>query len=219
MPQKENEFYLRDTRSNVGSSCQFWRKGGCGYTTDLSDAEVFDFDGAQRHASDQGDFIPLSKKQVDELATIRVDMQLLNDETQDYSMGFVIQRRINDYDGNDIFFEGIEDGSTVKYSDARVYQASELEEHAGRENVRILSKSYLDRICRPTLQFKNVNRRKMMTSAGIRYRAPRKPRPSSGKTRHNCPTCGKIVWDYNPYEAPYCDIFCEPVGYRRHEEY
>jgi hypothetical protein len=37
----EELFYLRDTRSNTGSSAMFWGLNGNGYTTDLTKAEKF----------------------------------------------------------------------------------------------------------------------------------------------------------------------------------
>ena len=35
-----NSFYLRDSRSNTGSSCMFWAENGNGYTTNLDRAHV-----------------------------------------------------------------------------------------------------------------------------------------------------------------------------------
>ena len=49
----------------------------------------------------------------------------------------------------------------------------------------------------------HINKRKMITAGGIRYRAPR-PSRATGKARGNCPTCGKITWDWNPYENAHC---------------
>ena len=200
---KENEFYLRDTRSDVGSTCMFWAKNGCGYTSNLNNAEVFDFDAAQKYADEQRHFIPLSKSRVDALATTRVDVQYL-ELNVDFSQGVVVQRYLGQYDGNDIFFDDGNGGRTPNYDEAKVF--TDLDELALLVNQAgaIHSKAFLDTIARPTLQTKNVNHRKMMTSAGIRYRAPRKSKPTTGKTRGNCPECGKITWGHNPYENEYC---------------
>ena len=199
----ENEFYLRDTRSDVGSTCMFWAKGGCGYTSDLSRAEIFDHAAAQNYANEKRHFIPLSKVKVDALATIRVDMQLLKLNV-DFSEGIIIHRYAGQYDGNDIFFDDGDGGHTTDYSKAKVFDMDGALAMSNRGGFA-LSKSFLDSICRPTLQAKNVNHRKMMTSAGIKYRAPRKSAATSGKTRGNCPECGKITWDYNPYENAHCN--------------
>ncbi len=206
--KKEDEFYLRDTRGNTGSSCMFWAEGGCGYTTNLDRSEVFSREDAQKYADRQYHFIPLSKSKVDALATIRVDMQYLKLNV-DFSKGIIINRHPGSYDGNDIYFDDGDGGYTADYSQAKVYQDVEALKAMANQSGAALSKSFLDSICRPTIQAKNINHRKMITGAGIKYRAPRKSRPTTGKTRGNCPTCGKITWDYNPYENAYCSDSCE----------
>lgn len=201
--KQENEFYLRDTRSDVGSTCMFWAKDGCGYVSDLDKAEVFSREDAQKYADRQNHFIPLSKAKVDALATVRVDMQYLKLNT-DFSEGLIIQRYCGQYDGNDIFFDDGEGGYTPDYSKAKVYDSPDALCQLQNQSGAALSKAFLDTICRRTLQARNVNHRKMITAAGVKYRAPRKQRETTGKTRGNCPTCGKITWDYNPYENAYC---------------
>lgn len=204
MKTRENEFYLRDTRSNTGSSCMFWAEGGRGYTTNLDKAEVFNFEDAQRHADRRGHFIPLSKMQVDELTTVRVDMQRLA-LNADFSKGVINHVRVGRYDGNDIFFDG-ESGVTANYNEAKVYTEEEFKNGRkhGIESGAALSKAFLDTICRRTIQAGNIDHKKMVTAAGIKYRPPRKERKTSGKTCHNCPSCGRIAWSYNPYDAPLC---------------
>jgi len=65
------------------------------------------------------------------------------------------------------------------------------------------------------LQASNVNERKMITSAGIRKPKRRRSRATTGKTRGNCPHCGKITWGYNPYEAYSCaDVENEERGFK-----
>ena len=205
--KKENEFYLRDTRSDVGSTCSFWGIDGYGYTSDLDKAEVFDFDTAQKYADEQRHFIPLSKARVDEVATIRVDMQYLKLST-DFSQGIVINRWIGQYDGNDIFFDNGNGTNTANYNEAKVYGSIEAITELANQSGAVMSKAFLDTICRRTVQRENINHRKMITSAGIRYRAPRKRKGTTGKTRGNCPGCGKITWDHNPYENAWCSDDC-----------
>lgn len=199
----ENEFYLRDTRGDTGSSCMFWAKNDCGYTTNLSNAEVFDRTEAQKYADEKRHFIPLSKSKVDALAAVRVDMQYLKLNV-DFSKGAIIQRWCGQYDGNDIYFHGKDGKPTPNYSDAKVFDLIEDLADIENQSGAVLSKAFLDTICRPTLQAKNVNHRKMITASGIKYQAPRKRAHTTGKTRGNCPECGKITWDYNPYENAYC---------------
>ena len=206
--EKENKFYLRDTRSNVGSTCMFWAKGGAGYVSDLDKAEIFDEEAAQKYADQQRHFIPLSKAWVDAAATVRVDMQLL-ELNVDFSEGIIIHRYVGQYDGNDIFFDDGDGGYAADYSKAKVYVSVEALAQLSNQSGAVLSKAFLDSICRRTVQAKNINHRKMITAAGIRYRAPRKKRETTGKTRGNCPGCGKITWDHNPYESAYCSRDCQ----------
>jgi len=69
---------------------------------------------------------------------------------------------------------------------------------------KILSRSFLLSIARRTFQKNNIDKRKMMGAAGIKYRSPRKKRELSGKSRGNCPVCGRISWSFNPYEHMPC---------------
>lgn len=209
---KHNEFYLRDTRSDVGSTCMFWAVDGCGYTSDLDKAEIFNHEQAQKYADEKRHFIPLSKSVVDSVTTVRVDMQYLELST-DFSEGMIIHRKVGDYDGNDIYFDDGNEGYTCDYRYAKVYESSEAIVALSNQSGAILSKALLDTICRRTLQSGNVNHRKMMTSAGIKYRAPRKSRATTGKERGNCPTCGRITWG-SPYENEYCNWVCEKMDYR-----
>lgn len=203
MSKPEPTFYLRDTRSNVGSTCMFWALNGHGYTSDLGKAEVFSHEEAQEYADQQRHFIPLHKAKVDELATVRVDMQYLKMLNVDFSKGIIVQRHVGKYDNNDIYFDDGLGGYTPDYAKAKVYESVDAISALTNQAGAIHSKVFLDSICRPTLQVGNVNHRTMMTSAGIRYRAPRKSY-AKGMTRGNCPECGQITWDYNPYENAYC---------------
>jgi hypothetical protein len=199
----EEQFYLRDTRSNLGSTCLFYGKNGNGYTSNLNDAEVFSHAEAQRYADKQEHFIPLSKSKVDALTISRIDMQYL-EPSDDMSCGAVLQLRPTEYDGNDIFFCDEKGQVTVNYDEAKVFHQSDdiVQFMIGRNGV-IHSKRFLDSIVRRSLQVKNVNHRKMITAAGIKYRKPRESK-ATGKVRSNCPKCGRLVWGYNPHEAEYC---------------
>lgn len=42
-------FYLQDSRQIVGNDMMWWAKDGLGYTSDVSKAEVFTKEDAQRH--------------------------------------------------------------------------------------------------------------------------------------------------------------------------
>lgn len=200
-------FYLRDSRSNTGGSCMFWAENGNGYTTNLDRAHVYTLDEAQRYFNSRHTDVPLSKALVDELVTVRVDHQYL-DESQG-GLGadggeYVIHVNRGDYDGNDVYWKA-ERGCTVNLSDALVLTKDEAEQ-AMRflDDAAIYPFLYAASISRRTFQARNVNERRMVTAAGIRKpKRPRK-RQTTGRTRGNCYLCGKVTWGYSPYEAYSC---------------
>jgi hypothetical protein len=201
-------FYLRDSRSDVGDSCMFWAKDGAGYTTNLEAAHVYTLAEAQCHFNSRATDIPYCKDQVDQLATVRVDHQYLPDALATADDLCVIHI-VGDYNGNDIYW------LTDAYHSIELTDALELSHadavnkvaHLAKYNVQaeIYSKLSIDNIARRTFQVSNVNKRKMVTVAGIKNNHPRKRnRATTGRTRGNCPHCGKVTWGGNPYEAYTC---------------
>ena len=72
---KCDEFYLQDSRNYVGNDILFWAKEGKGYTTDISNAEVYTRDRAFRQHATRDTDIPWPKHYVDAKARLAVDMQ------------------------------------------------------------------------------------------------------------------------------------------------
>ncbi|MEC6833008.1 hypothetical protein VXS06_14670 [Photobacterium toruni] len=225
---KRNRFYLVSPHSNVGSNVSFHAIDGNGYTTDLDKCHTFTHaeiqkkvdDGHIRHSNQQG--IPLSADHVDELAVWHVDMQYLNPDDDSYPTKtdindeYVVVNKNTGYDGNDVAFVGPFIGPSFDYSRRSIFSGNDINNlrNDGDLDSRhiVYPKSLTDRIARRTFQERNINRRKMIQGAGIiGVRKPRElSRPTSGKTRWNCPTCGKINWQYNPYDFDGCsDRFCE----------
>lgn len=64
--------------------------------------------------------------------------------------------------------------------------------------------SLLDGRTRPAVAMQYVDRKDALKGSGVKIIKPKRKRPTTGKTRGNCPTCGKITWDYNPYENAPC---------------
>jgi hypothetical protein len=185
--KRENEFYLLDTRSYLGSTCMFWAIDGQGYTSNLDKAHVFNHEDAQKWADRRTHFTPLSKKSVDALATLRIDCQLIK-PCHDFGSGVIIHRCQSAYDGNDICLDaGEEYNTTFNFEKAEAYT---LESAAIRLNSvfgKILSRSFLLSIARRTFQKNNIDKRRMMGAAGIKYRSPRKKRETTGKSRGKLP--------------------------------
>ena len=203
-------FYLRSRHGDVGSNVMFHNKDGKGYGTNLDNLHLFTKDEAQKYLGWDVRSLPLLKSEVDALAIRGVDHQYLDDSKQALNpqAKYVIQVT-QMWNGNDIYFQ-VDGGRTFNYDEAKEYGYDDALLYAAcAPNAVVWSKEFLDTIARRTFQAENINTRKMITSAGIKYKQPRKPRESTGKTRHNCPSCRQFVWDHNPHEAPYCSNCCE----------
>lgn len=203
-------FYLRDSRSNVGSTCMFWADRG-GYTSNLDLAEVFTLEEAQRKFNSplRGHTdVPLCKELVDELATVRVDCQYLDGFGKKPGCDEYVICINGDWDGNDVYWLTL-DFKSVNYKSSAVFshksallRSWELVEQ-GFDST-IYAKDDIDAIARRTFQAANINERRMITAAGIRKPKRQRIRQTTGKTRGNCPHCGCITWGLNPYEAYTC---------------
>jgi len=203
-------FYMRDSRSNTGNNVMFWNIGGAGYGTNLDGLEVYTREEAQRRHNSRNSDVPLLKSLVDEVSISAVDCQVLPESGGIDSGGEYVVQRKGHWNGNDIRFVG-RFGETYEYGKAGIYTKKETEEHfSDQESFLVFSKAALDNVARRTFQVGNIDLKAMIKKPGIRLVKPKRQRPTSGKTRHNCPSCGKIVWDFNPYDAPYCSVFCEP---------
>lgn len=72
-----NEFYLQDSRSYVGNDVLWWAHGGNGYTTDLSKAQIYTKEDAQRMHTSRPSDIPWPKPYIDAKTRPAVDMQYI----------------------------------------------------------------------------------------------------------------------------------------------
>lgn len=207
-----DRFYMMCTRETVGSNASFHRHNGSGYSTNVSEAHVYTLAEAQSswelgREIDQ----PISADAVDGLTVYHVDHQHIPYESviepgcTEY-VAFVK----GDWNGNDVYW--LSDLlPTDDFSKARVFSAP-----AGTEN-----QSGLVAVCaggrekRLTFSTQQINRHTMIQGAGLRVpdwlkKMRRRQKTRSGKTRWNCPCCGKISWQFNPYDFEGCRNFsCE----------
>lgn len=203
-----SSFYLRDARSNVGSTCMFWALNGNGYTTNLDKAHVYTQEEAQYYIDSRHTDVPLSKTLVDELATLRVDHQYLDECMAGLATGcdqYVIHCCIGDFDGNDVYWKADEGGCSVNLSDALVLTRAEVEAAVRvLDSVTIYRLEYVQSISRRTFQVNRINERRMVTAAGVRKPKRRRERQTTGRNRGNCPKCGRVTWGFNPHRLYTC---------------
>lgn len=200
-------FYLTSRHGNCGTNVMFHNKNGMGYGTNLDGLHLFTLKEAQKYLDQDIRSRPLLKSEVDKFSIKAVDHQHLDDAGQiDPDDQYIVQKK-GCWNGNDIAFV-VMGGKTYNYEKAHIFTLNQAKQFDNSSH-KIWSKSYLDKICRRTFQEENINTRKMITGAGIKYKKPRKKKETSGKYRFNCPKCGKINWQYNPYDFTSCsDVMC-----------
>ena len=221
----KNKFYRTSQHSGVGSTVMFWAINGGGYVSDLEKAHIYTHEEAQSQV-DMGHFgdneFPISVEHVDSLSMWRVDHQYLDPDVYSYPTCIdqndeYVAYKKQCWDGNDLGFASISGLSfTFDYSSARTFNAKELDSMIADgdcDSWVFVAKSATDDIARRTFQFKNINRRKMILGAGIIGVKKKTRRSTTGKTRWNCPECGRISWQHNPYHFAGCaDFVCS--GYK-----
>lgn len=208
----EKLFYKTCRHGNCGSNVTFHNKDEHGYGTNLKDLETYSQERAQKEMDYQDGSLLLLKVEVDKLAVKHVDHQYL-DSKKGSPVNLddeCIVQSTGEFDGNDILFYA-EFGTTFDLSKAKVVPL-QLALAYGNSNRKIWLKSHLEEISRDTFQAHNINKRKMISAGGIKYRTPR-PSRAMGKSRGNCPACGKLTWDYDPHVNHYCKEHEQEASY------
>lgn len=205
-----NRFYLQCTRDTVGSNVAFHGKEG-GYVTDLDKARVYTREEAQR-AWNSGREIdqPLCADRVEKHAVWHVDCQLIPHEstTREKDGEYVVFKR-QAWDGNDVYWIQKDGEPTTDFTKAAVFSGQDL----GISGVWVPF-DLANKVKRRTVSQHVINHRKMVQAAGLvtpeHVKRYRRRKGSSGKVRMNCPSCGRIAWQYNPYDFNGChNINCE----------
>lgn len=207
----KDRFYLACTRETVGTNMSFHCWNGNGYSTNLDKAHVYTREEAQR-AWELGREIelPISADDIDALAVLHVDHQYVPGTTTiepgcDKYVAFVKDQ----WDGNDLYWLQDGDLPTTNFSNATTYPVP-----GDSEKLVWLPFHIADAAKRRTFDINFLDRRKMIQAAGLKtpdhIKRYNRRKGSSGKHRWNCPCCGKISWQYNPYDFDGCrDITCE----------
>lgn len=210
---KSNRFYLACFRDNVGTSVSFHCKNGRGYSTDISKAHEYTREDAQRKWENAREFeIPLCSDRVDALSVFKVDCQYIprnNHEIESDGSGFVGYQK-DRWNGNDVYWLSDRSLPTDDFSMASV---THNPCYANESLICWVPFSYAENAKRPTISNTLINKKKMVQAAGLitpDWVKKMNRRSDTGLVRWNCPKCGKISWQHNPYDFDGCsDVSCD----------
>lgn len=207
--QQNHQFFMACLRDTVGSNVAFHGINGAGYHTDLTKAQSFSKEEAQKFWDGAREFdLPLRADLVDSLSVFHVDCQHIPHKTTLQAgctqyVGFLKRR----WDGNDVYWLSQSESKPQAF-ETDFQKATIFSEPLDMEDIVWIPFEMADRVKRKTFNVGLINKRAMIQAAGLLTpahvkRAARK-KPSSGKTRWNCPECGKISWQHNPYDFEGC---------------
>lgn len=205
-----NRFYLACFRDNVGSNVGFHCLNGAGYSTNLDNAHVYTREEAQRKWDMAREYDqPISADHIDQIAVWKVDSQYIPSESQCTSaLDEYVAYKKNRWDGNDVYFLNIKKFTTsTDFTKASVMTPEEAWE-LDQELYVVIPFALADKAKRRTFSKNKYNPRKMVQGAGLKMPAhikrARRKKNNTGKNRWNCPSCGRLSWQYNPYDFDGC---------------
>ncbi len=207
----KNRFYMICTRDTTGSNAAFWCHNGHGYSTNIDTAHVYTLDEAQRgwnngRSIDQ----PVCADSVDALAVIHVDHQQVPSTTMiEKGCTQYVAFQKDRWDGNDLYWLQHGGLPTTDFTKAEAFK-----EPGDQAELVWLPFYVADAVKRRTFPIAMLDHRRMVQGAGLlvpeHIKRSRRRKRSSGKIRFNCPGCGRIHWQLNPYEFEGCnDINCD----------
>ena len=205
---KSNRFYFACYRDNCGSQVAFHCQNGGGYSTDLAKAHAYNLESAQKEFEFCREFEELlCADRVDAVSEWHVDCQQIPSastaaETGELYAGY----KAGQWDGNDVFWLSNNGLPTTNF------ELASFTHNPDFHNPKIVWIPALmaAKAARRVIKADAINRRKMITSAGLRIpeavkrRKDQARRKASERHRWNCPGCGRLVWQRNPYSFDGC---------------
>ena len=201
------QYYLQDSRGNIGDNLSFWRAAG-GYTTDILAAELFSEDKAFDQNASRSSDLPWPTAYLAEHIRPVVDMQCVNaEQALPFTDGehFYRQHPNRQYIGNDILFQkAAGTGYTTNLTQAKVFSRSEVSESALKQMPGIFwPKVYIDSKSRFAADYHSADIKQALAQAQP-ARTLAKPDKVRSQ-RHRCHGCGVFLSAVNYYgDCPKC---------------
>lgn len=194
-----DKFYLRDTRTNLGSNAMFWAIKGS-YTSDVLNAEVFDRDRALRQHESRNTDLPVPVESITPHLRTRFDMQSLPDEAT--SDGLCVLIDMGRFDGNDCCFMKADGTFTydfdlvlqISYDKAKAITATFLD-----QRIRIYHVDGLLNWLRKSVAYKHCDAAEMAKAGNYQLIQPKKVKIR--RETFNCVACGKFISETEFYQG------------------
>ncbi|WP_313056168.1 hypothetical protein [Stutzerimonas nitrititolerans] len=207
----DDQFFLQDSRSNVGSRSMFWRLGG-GYTSNLDEAEQFTRAAAVKQYECRETDLPWPVVYVRALAEVGVDHQDLKLTPEQALASASADDRLyyaykQTWDGNCLVWNAVGVGPTSNLADASTW--SQDRASAIDEACVPWPKAYIDQHSRPVVRTIVLDHRKALREAGLKL--PKIKRQRFRRYVANCHGCGRFLSERQVYGAcPHCDASNAP---------
>ena len=212
-------------RDDLGGLLTWHGKKGRGYVTDISKAHEYTREGAQSSWHRDIDQ-PVSADHVDALAIYRVDMQHIGCESIDGGDCDYVAFKSGRYNGNDVYwYYDLQNGNKDYSNDFSRAKKYSFREVAMIRNAVFMPFEVANLVKRKVFEIKYFNAQTMVQGAGLKIpddikKCKRRSARSSGKVRWNCPHCGKISWQLNPYDFDGClDRSCDGFDQNQRHEF
>lgn len=194
-----DKFYLRDTRTDLGSNAMFWANGG-GYTSNVLNAEVFDRDSALRQHESRNSDLPVPVEIITPHLRTRFDMQHL--PSQATNDGLCVLVNMDRFDGNDCYFMCADGTFTFEFDQAlRTPYDTAKAITATFDNLRLRiyrADDLLNRL-RKSVASKHCGAAEMAKAGNYQLKRPEKVKMR--RETFNCVQCGKFISESEFYQG------------------
>lgn len=199
-----DQFYLQDSRTNVGTGAMWWQAGG-GYGTSIDRAEVFTREKAVQQYESRETDLPWPKTYIDERHHIGVDCQLVTpDDAVQAGAGessfYAAFHR--EWDGNDLIWLSTAGGRTSDLAQAQKFSAAEPPALSAN-GFQVFPAAYIDGKARRVISVTRMDHKQALRGAGLKLKKikPQKVR----RNTYRCGPCGRILSELQNYsECPNC---------------
>jgi hypothetical protein len=204
-PSDSKQYYLQDSRGNVGDNLMFWMPAGGGYTSNIDKASRFtEAEAFAQHQSRPTD-VPWPVDYVRERIRPVVDMQYIHHHealaTYPNATEFYLQRT-GIWDGNDlIFLPSTGKHGTSNLRNARIVTRAELESDESLHALGVAwPRAYIEAKTRLAADCRLFNSQEALAPTGRTL----VPVPKSKPVRYRCHGCGVFLAIGTYYSSAGC---------------